>query len=116
MAAFNTVQTNVVRTAGYEPALIIVSGTYASSAGATGGVIAPGYDNANGTFTASADTAGLGARTIAFGPFYTSTSASPSSLQTVISYDTTKGRDIATVTSAANQTGTYTVYCFDNGQ
>lgn len=116
MASFDTTQTGVVRTAGYEPALVMITGTFASSAGATGGVIAPGYNNANGTYTASTDTTGLGGRTIFFGPVFTATSSSPAAVKVTVSYDSTLGRDIATIVTAANQTGTYMVWCYDNGQ
>lgn len=114
MASFDTTQTQVIKTAGYQPALTIVTGTFASSAGATGGVIIPGYDNANGTFTASSLTGAEGCRNIAF-DIYTTTTEDATTVKSVISYDATYDRYKVTLTTAANSTGRYTIYCYDNG-
>lgn len=111
---FVTVETDVIKTAGYQPALTIIKGTFTSSGGSTGGVISPGYNNNNGTFTAST-LGSIGCRNIFFGPEVASSSASPSETQSVIAYDTTRDRFEITFTTGANQTGTYKIECYDNG-
>lgn len=112
--AFVTTETEVVKTAGYNGALTLIKGTFTNTGGSTGGVISPGYTNNNGVFTASTlDSAGC--RKIFFGPILVSSSAAPGEPQVVIAYDATRDRFEATVTTAADQSGTYLIYCNDNG-
>jgi hypothetical protein len=46
--AFNSTQTSVTYFGGNTPALVRITGTYECTGGDTGGVIAPGYNNAAG--------------------------------------------------------------------
>lgn len=114
--AFVTTQTAVVQQGGYTPAIIKIYGTYASSAGGTGGTITPGYTNSSTTLTAVAD-ASAGARDIVgnAGVVITPGTEDVTTPKIAIAYDTTVDRDQITLTTVANGTGTYIIECYDNG-
>jgi len=111
--AFNTVQTAVIQEAGYTPAKLTIYGTYASSAGGTGGVIAPGYINADTVFTAYTD-ASIGGR---YSYFLTLTSGTADAVTQIVvpSFNATLDRQVFTITTSANGTGFYKIECVDNG-
>lgn len=112
--AFVTSETAVIKTAGYQPALTVIYGTYTSSAGGTGGVIAPGYTNVDGTFTASTLVGSSGCRFVLFPTLATGTADAVTPISAT-TYDTTLDRQIVTITTSANGTGTYKLECYDNG-
>ncbi len=114
MANFVTTETNVIRNAGDSPATIRVYGTYLSSAGATGGAIAPGYTLTGGTYTAGSNPASLGARTIV-NVTITPTLSDTAVAGGVVSYNTTLDRDVFTLISVADTGGIYMLECLDNG-
>jgi hypothetical protein len=112
--AFVTTETAAVSGGGSFPALVEITGTYTSSGGGTGGVIAPGYTNSSGSFTAV--TAGLSTGCLKI--FYvtlTPTTEDATTPKAIVSYDSTLDRDIVTVTSVANATGTYLLKCYNTG-
>ncbi len=114
MAAFVTTQTNSIEIGGGPLGLLLVTGTFASSAGATGGVIASGYTNATGVFTAVPQTntsvGSKGGRVIvAWGLNPTTNDATaPGAAK---SYNTTLLSDILTIVTDANSTGNYWLLC-----
>lgn len=119
--AFVTTETLVVRNAGDSPATMKIYGTYLSSAGGTGGVIAPGYSNSSGTFTAASasnasapNAASLGGRTILFCTL-TPTLSDATAPGGVKSYNTTLDEDVFTIVTTADTGGTYVLECLDNG-
>ena len=75
----------------------ILFGTFVSNGGSTGGQIKPGANTTN-----VAGSAGL--KKIYF-PDIVSSSATPSEPQVAVSFNSTQGGDIVTITTAANQTG-----------
>lgn len=121
MANFVTTETNVVRNGGDSPATIRIYGTYLSSAGATGGAIAPGYSLTGGTYTAASSSnasapnaASFGGRTIlnaTITPALSDTAVAGG----VVSYNTTLDRDVFTLISVADTGGVYMIECLDNG-
>lgn len=112
--AFSTTETAVIRESGYQPAKTIIYGTYTSSGGGTGGVIAPGYTNVDGTFTASTLSGSAGCRFIVF-PTLTTGTADAVTPISAVSYNTTLDRQVVTITTSANGTGFYMLECYDNG-
>lgn len=121
MANFVTTETSVVRNGGDSPATLRVYGTYLSSAGATGGAIAPGYSLTGGTYTAASasntsapNPASLGGRTILFASF-TPTSNDATAPGGAISYSSTLDEQVITIVTDANVGGIYMLECLDNG-
>lgn len=117
--AFVTTQTNVVQLTGSQPPLLLITGTYSSSGGDTGGGIAAGYTNASGTYTAvsvsgGADSGAGGRKIISYSltPNLSDTTAPGG----VLSYNTTIDRDVLTIVTVADTAGTYQLLCMDNGQ
>ncbi len=113
MANFVTTQTSVISLAGFTPPLLLVAGTYTSSAGATGGELAAGYSLTGGTYTAIAD-ASIGGRKIVYCTL-TQKTEDVTTPKIAIAYNTTLDRDGVTLTSVADGTGTYMLLCLDNG-
>lgn len=117
--AFVTTQTNVVELTGSQPPLLLVTGTYTSSAGDTGGAIAAGYTNSSGTFTAVSNS--LGADTGSGGRKIISYSLTPNLSDTtapggVLSYNATLDSDVLTIITVADTAGVYSLLCMDNGK
>lgn len=113
--AFVTNETNVVKMAGYTPALVLVTGTYTNSGGGTGGVVSPGYTNSSGTLTAITNAASAGCRTMVGSPWFQPGTEDATTPKSVVAYNTTRDRDECTLTTAADSTGFYFMYCLDNG-
>lgn len=120
--AFSTTQTSVTNFGGNTPALVLVTGTYALAGGDTTGVIAPGYNNASGVFTASSiGGAGLtsivGANGSGVGGHVTITPAASDATQAggATSFNTTLSRVVFNLVATANSTGTYQIFCLNNG-
>lgn len=111
--AFVTAQTNVIRQAGYIPALLVITGTYLNTAGDTGGIISPGYSNASGTLTAYTD-ASIGGRKIV-SAVLTPTLSDATAPGGAVAYNLTRDRDEFTIVTTANTGGTYKIECLDNG-
>lgn len=111
--AFVTTETAVIRNGGDSPATMRVYGTYLSSAGGTGGIIAAGYTNSSGTLTATASGA-LGGRTI-LNCVLTPTLSDATQAGGAISYNTTVDRDVFTCVTTADTGGIYMLECLDNG-
>lgn len=114
--AFSSTERAVIQLAGFTPPLIICVGDYASSAGGTGGVIAGGYNNTNGTLAASGvnGSAGLGARQLAT-ILLTPTASDATAPGAAISYDTTLDAQKATIVTTADTAGRYMIIAVDNG-
>lgn len=112
--AFVTTETKVVRTAGYQPAVTRIYGTYLSSAGGTGGIVSPGYTNSSGTLTASTLDGSAGCRKI-INIHFTPTSNDATAPGAAIAYNTTRDRDEATMVTTADTGGIYMIECVDNG-
>jgi len=113
--AFVTTETNVVRNAGDSPATIRVYGTYLSSAGGTGGILAAGYTNSSGTLTAvSPVTGSVGGRTI-INCTLTPALSDVTAPGGVKSYNTTVDSDVFTIVTTADTGGIYMLECLDNG-
>jgi len=115
--AFVTTQTSFQRLAGFTPPLILITGTYLSSGGGTGGVVSPGYNNSSGAFTAATGDflPTLGGRKILNCIFNTS-AQNLATVGSVQAFNTTRLRDELTITTDANTGGTYTLLCEDRGQ
>lgn len=116
--AFNTTQTSVTEFGGNTPALVLVTGTYVCDGGTTGGVIAPGYTNAAGTFTAATTGPGAGGEgctEILGNVLFTPTTNDATAPGGAKSFDATLSRNICTMVCTANSTGTYQVWCTNNG-
>lgn len=121
MANFITTETAVIRNGGDTPATITIYGTYASSAGATGGAIAPGYSLTGGTYTAASASNGsapspasLGGRTILFATL-TPALSDVTQAGGVKSYNTTLDEDVFTIITTVDTVGIYKLECLDNG-
>lgn len=113
--AFVTTETSALQAGGPASPRLIVTGTYASSGGGTGGVIAAGYTNSSGTLTAvSPATASIGGRKIRFVTITTGTADAVTPIS-AITYDTTLDADKVTLTTSADGTGTYKLECEDAG-
>lgn len=113
--AFVTAETNVRRIDGSNPPLLVVTGTYLSSSGGTGGIISPGYNNASGTLTAVSGSKAVGARKIV-GPIkLTPTLSDATAPGAAIAYNATRDRDEATIVTTADTGGMYEMICEDNG-
>jgi len=112
--AFNTTQTSVILEGGNTPALVWVTGTYACDGGTTGGVISPGYNNAAGTFTAASN-GGSGCTQIVGPVLFTPTASDATAPGGVKAFNATRSRDEFTLVCTANSTGTYGMYCLNNG-
>jgi hypothetical protein len=125
--AFNSSQTSVTYFGGNTPALVRITGFYACDGGTTGGVIAPGYDNAAGTFSAvttGPGAGGEGANTIlgAVGAAQaggvvtiTPTTNDATAPGGETSFNATLSRTVFTLVCTANSTGTYEIWCLNNG-
>lgn len=116
--AFVTTQTNAIKSAGYTPALVLVTGTYLSSAGDTGGVISPGYTNASGTFTAVTNTGAYGDASGCTKMLFFQLSPTLSDATApggAIAFNATRSRDEVTIVTTADTGGTYCLYCLNNG-
>ena len=112
--AFVTAETQVIKTAGYQPAMTIVFGTYTNSAGGTGGIISPGYTNSSGTLTAITNAESVGCRKI-IDIHFRPTTNDATAPGAAVAYNTTRDRDEATIVTTADSTGTYVIFCRDNG-
>lgn len=115
---FVTAQTNAVELNGSQPPLLLITGTYSSSGGDTGGGIAAGYTNASGTYTAvsvsgGADSGAGGRKIISYSLTPNLSETAPGG---VLSYNTTIDRDVLTIVTVADTAGTYQLLCMDNGQ
>ena len=125
--AFNSTQTSVTYFGGNTPALVRITGTYACDGGTTGGVIAPGYNNAAGVFSAATTgpgAGGEGANSIvgAIGASqaggvvtFTPTTNDATAPGGVSSFNTTLSRTVFTMVCTANSTGVYEMWCLNNG-
>lgn len=111
--AFVTTESSALQIQGPKP-MLLVFGTYTSSASGTGGVIQAGYTNSSGTLTAVSGSASTGGRKI-LACLPSPTTEDVTTTKAVISYDTTNDRDQATLTTAANGTGNYVLICDDAG-
>jgi hypothetical protein len=112
--AFVTTETSVTELAGSPRPKLLVCGTYTSSAGGTGGVLAPGYTNSSGTFTAISGAQSVDGRKILstwITPL-TSTATQPGG---VVSYNSTLDSDVFTVVTTADTAGKYMLLCTDAG-
>lgn len=107
--AFATTETTCTPITAGGTELLLLVGTYASSAGDTGGVITPGTPSSGN----AADNSSY-IRKIT-GSLFNATSASPGAVREVTSYDATGDRDIVTITTSANQTGQYFILGFNAG-
>lgn len=113
--AFTTTETSVTLVSGPANAPMIITGTYASTAGDSGGIIAAGYTNASGVLTAiSPATGSIGGRFIKYITF-TPTASDATQVGAAITYNTTIDAQIATMISVANSTGTYMMICDNAG-
>lgn len=116
--AFVTTQTNAIKLGGNTPALVLVTGTYLSSGGGTGGIVSPGYTNASGTLTAVTNTAGfgdaVGCTKMLFAEF-TPTLSDATAPGGAIAFNSTRSRDEFTLVTTADTGGTYVLYCLNNG-
>ncbi len=121
--AFVTTQTSVTNFGGNTPSLVLVTGTYSLSGGDTTGVIAPGYTNASGVFTAAAN-GGAGLTSIVgangssgVGGYVSLTPNASDATQAggVTSFNVTLSRVVFNLTATANSTGTYQMFCLNNG-
>lgn len=97
----------------------LISGTYLSSSGGTGGIIAAGYTNASGTLTAVSAPApglntGIGGRKI-ISCILTPTLSDATAPGGAISYNTTLDADVFTCVTTADTGGLYTLICKDRG-
>lgn len=116
--AFVTTQTNVIPLAGFTPPLVLVTGTYLSSGGGTGGVISPGYTNSSGTLTAVTASAGQASAAGCTQMLYaqaTPTLSDASAPGGAIAQNTTRDRDEFTIVTTADTGGTYLLVCLNNG-
>lgn len=114
--AFVTTETSAKIWGGGPQGLLLVSGTYASSGGGTGGVIAAGYTNSSGTLTAvSPSTGSIGGRKILNVVITTGTADAVTPISAV-TYDTTLDSDKVTLTTSADGTGFYMLICENAGQ
>jgi hypothetical protein len=114
MADFITTETGVLQLSGGAKPLLLVNGTYISSAGATGGVIVPGYTTSGGAYTAISGSQAVGARKV-LGYVFTPTLADINCVTAALSYDTTLDRDFVTITTEADTGGTFSIICEDAG-
>lgn len=118
--SFVTTQEDVTYLSG-PGGLTLVSGTYLSAGGGTGGIVIPGYTNASGTLTAITPDApglnvGAGCRNI-HAYWFTPTSNDATAPGAAKSYDsTTYDRDIITMVTTADTGGRYFMLCSDVGQ
>lgn len=99
--AFSVTETGFYNLSVGNSGLCILTGTYTNTAASTGGQIKPGANATNVSGSA-------GIRKI-ISVSYTSTSATPSEVQSVKTFDTTQSGEILTITTAANQTGEFTI-------
>lgn len=125
--AFNTVQTSVTELAGFTPALVLITGTYTNTGGDTGGVISPGYNNANGVFTAATTGPGAGgagctqivgsggASGVGGVVSLTPTTNDVTAPGGVTGFNTTRSRDEFTLVVTADADGVYSMLCLNNG-
>jgi hypothetical protein len=118
--AFVTTQTGATWGGGNTPALIVVTGTYLSSAGDTGGVVSPGYTNASGTLTAVPSSAyntsgNASGCTQILSAIFTPTLSDATAPGGVKAFNATRSRDEFTLVTTANTGGTYTLICTNNG-
>src|SRR5690348_8009799 len=109
--AFVTTETNAIRLSGFTPALVLVTGTYLSSGGGTGGVISPGYTNASGTLTAVATGNSTGCRKIIGAPLLVPTLSDATAPGGAVAYNTTRDRDEFTIVTTADTGGIYVMLC-----
>lgn len=118
--AFVTTETNAEVLSGFTPNIVLIQGTYLSSGGGTGGVIAPGYANSSGSFTATSSTNStlgavtIGARNILFAAF-TPTLSDATAPGGAISYNATLDEQVFTLVTTADTGGTYQLWCLNNG-
>lgn len=120
--AFVTVEQGAIKLAGFTPPLVLVWGTYLSSAAGTGGIISPGYNNSSGTLTAVSDGGGANGESLAkgarkiVGPIHlTPTLSDATAPGAAVAYNTTRDRDEATIVTTADTGGKYALLCLDNG-
>lgn len=111
--AFVTAQTNVISLAGFSPALVMITGTYVSSAGGTGGIISPGYTNASGTLTAVTGVSSACTKIVS--AIATPTLSDATAPGGAIANNATRDRDEFTIVTTADTAGTYTLLCLKNG-
>lgn len=113
--AFVTTETSAVQLGGFTPPLVLVSGTYLSSAGGTGGVISPGYNNASGTLTAVSGSAAAGCTTIIGAPILLPTLSDATAPGGVVAQNNTRDRQEVTIVTTADTGGTYSMICTNFG-
>lgn len=113
--AWATTETGVQVLSGFTPNLVLIEGTYASSGGATGGIISPGYTAADAVLTAiSPATGSIGARDI-IACWTQPATEDVTTTKAVTAYNSTTDADQVTLTTAANGTGAYFILGLNNG-
>lgn len=119
--SFVTAEVSAQVLSGFTPNIILIQGTYTNAGSGTGGVIAPGYANSSGSFTlTSVGNATLGAvtvggRQILNAQFTPATNDATAPGAPVATYDATLDRYIVTLVTTADSTGTYQLWCLNNG-
>lgn len=112
--AWATTETSVQILSGFTPNIVLISGTYASSGGSTGGIISPGYTAADAVLTAISGAASIGARDI-FAVWTQPSTEDVTTTKAVTAYSSTTDADQVTLTTAANGTGAYYILGYNNG-
>lgn len=118
--AFVTTQTSAIKLAGFTPAIVLVTGTYLSTGGDTGGIVSPGYTNSSGTLTAVTNTGAYGDASgctkMLCKPILTPTlSDATAPGASGPTFNATRSRDESTIVTTADTGGTYVLVCLNNG-
>lgn len=108
--AFKTYEDALIDNIGGSINLSLLIGRYENTGGSTGGQIIPGSPT-EGVPVNGSD----GLLNIQGNGYFTPSSGAGNAVSSVVSYSSGEDRDIATITTAADQDGVYYLLCYQSG-